>query len=1431
MNNSLRNVGCAALSIAAFLSSAGAQQHPNLVRGFDPEKVYQFGDFDNVNLLNGNVVLTIPIGGSYPVGGSGASGFDYGLTLVYNSKVWDFKNEIYFDPQEGNRWATKSLPNRRSNAGMGWSLSLGQLLSATDPANDANTILYVEPDGSEHTFPGPLHETDASDGSSYTRDGSYLRLSPFGGGYRVESPDGSFREFNSLYMLTRIADRGGNQLAVTYPDIATTGLTWTLTDSQGRIQTVKFKNVTSDGLTAKFVDFVSLTAFGGTTATYTFTYTQKTTERHCLSDREAYSGTASVPMLTSLTLPDGSVWALDYFLDDSFPGPSCRMGAVKSVVLPTLGKVEYDYLDWHLPVSNCPVSPIPGNLDNYDAYASASPGVSARRMLTAAGATIASTTYSPTLSAQTARPAGWCPAYPGLPPGREELTVTVTHPLGDRTKHYFSVWPEMLYTSPNGFVRTEYGLPLTHLQSDGAVPARFLSQQTFDCNAGGTGCSGAKRSEYVRYERDPGNCGLSGQGMCTKANWRVASTKTVYNEDGNRYVTVDKSNFDGLGHYRQTATDGNFDSGNVRSSFTKFNPDRGTYPGDFTMFPVTSTWVLGTFTEQSVTEGGVTATSEFCFDTAASPTTANGFLLRKRIYSGTGNGPTDVIARYTPDGTGNVQSEEWFGGDSQAVGTTGKLCSMTLPTRQYAIDNVYEYGALKTSQHASAGFLETNNTIDFSTGLVFTSRDSALAATDYEFDSLGRLTRIKPSQDTWTKYVYNKAVLPAALASATVKQYPNGTGPGTPPLTDGQILFDDFGRVSKERRRMPDGSWSKRTSLYDSAGHKTDVSQWEPDSLAHSGWNQSRNFDPFGRPTTLIPPDGSSHQIILAYTGVRLVDRTVQIGTQAGGGETSSLTSETYDRQGRLYKVTEPSGTAGANVTTTYGYDVGSRLASVATTSSSTQNRTFTYDKRGFLTGECHPEKGAPMSAMGCVGFSGFDSRGHAARRSDGASELSLFYDSAERLRQIDDWNTSKPLKVFTFGNGTGLSDRSRGKVKNAERFNYVILAGTPYTVKIKETYTYAGEMGRVSTRLSENFTAPSSGSLPMIPNESFTQAWTAYNDLGAVTAMTYPSCTHAACTGAPAVGRAVTFGYSDGRLTSIPGFATSVSYHPNGMTNVVTHANGVTVTQAKDSVSNLRPLSITTSGVLGMNNWLSGTYSYDGVGNIKAIGTANFQYDKVSRLVAATMFDGLTGGGTSRSQTYTFDAFGNMQSLGGLSTPTSALKNQLTSASYDLAGNLTAWSGQTYQYGPFNEMKHFCTTTPCQSGGGQEWIYLYTVDDERIWAYNAAGTSGRWTLRDLDGKVLREFGSSPWSIAEDYIYREGQLLAGAQSGRSFHLDHLGTPRLVTDGSHAKVAYHVYLPFGEEMTGINQDITRLKFTGHERDLGNTASNQDDLDYM
>ena len=63
-----------------------AQKHPNIELGFNAERRYQFGDVDSVNLFNGNLIVHIPIAGAI----STHADFKYQLTLIYNSKVWDY---------------------------------------------------------------------------------------------------------------------------------------------------------------------------------------------------------------------------------------------------------------------------------------------------------------------------------------------------------------------------------------------------------------------------------------------------------------------------------------------------------------------------------------------------------------------------------------------------------------------------------------------------------------------------------------------------------------------------------------------------------------------------------------------------------------------------------------------------------------------------------------------------------------------------------------------------------------------------------------------------------------------------------------------------------------------------------------------------------------------------------------------------------------------------------------------------------------------------------------------------------------------------------------------------------------------------------------------------------------------------------------------
>lgn len=264
--------------------------------------------------------------------------------------------------------------------------------------------------------------------------------------------------------------------------------------------------------------------------------------------------------------------------------------------------------------------------------------------------------------------------------------------------------------------------------------------------------------------------------------------------------------------------------------------------------------------------------------------------------------------------------------------------------------------------------------------------------------------------------------------------------------------------------------------------------------------------------------------------------------------------------------------------------------------------------------------------------------------------------------------------------------------------------------------------------------------------------------------------------------------------------------------------------------------------------SWDSGTYAYDGAGNIKTIGSKSYQYDSAGRLVQYA-------GNGATIETYAYDSFGNLveKVTAGqtLSIPTDTGSNRLQGVEYDLNGNVKVNGVDRYESDPLNMMQR-------RNSSSLEQFYFYTADDERIAVYD---NEWRFTIRDFAGHPMREWvagsmtATATWSWVEDHIYRDGQPLAadrdaGQGGTRHFHLDHLGTPRLITTQSGSgssvfgyKLAQHDYYPFGVEQTSTIQETTNFgydrsepqQFTGHERDSGGggvlAAGNADYLDYM
>jgi RHS repeat-associated protein len=262
---------------------------------------------------------------------------------------------------------------------------------------------------------------------------------------------------------------------------------------------------------------------------------------------------------------------------------------------------------------------------------------------------------------------------------------------------------------------------------------------------------------------------------------------------------------------------------------------------------------------------------------------------------------------------------------------------------------------------------------------------------------------------------------------------------------------------------------------------------------------------------------------------------------------------------------------------------------------------------------------------------------------------------------------------------------------------------------------------------------------------------------------------------------------------------------------------------------------------------WSSGTYLYDGAGNIYATQgsayTSTYTYDGRSRITSADMHTA----NAATTEQYAYDEYGNLLSVkvdaaDPLLFGVDPVTNRAGQGPCDQMGNCAGTGTSIASFDPFGlAVDHW-------SGSTSGW-YLYKASDERI-GVNYGG-SYTWSVRDFDGKVVRQYASdpgdydSPWVWLQDNVYRDGQLLASARMDeeggvRDYHLDHLGSARLVTGANGQSIAEHDFTPFGIELTSMTQEVRAgfdredpMKFTGHERDYGypTYSENRAYLDYM
>jgi RHS repeat-associated protein len=180
--------------------------------------------------------------------------------------------------------------------------------------------------------------------SDSTYDGSGYSIYAHGSGATIYSRDGkTINAPESLGIGSGIfTDRNGNQITA---------------DSSGNFydtlsSTTPVLTVSGSGTPSSAMKF-TYTAPSGAHASYTLNYTNYTLATNFgLSGTHEYKSSAAVPLVTSVVLPDGSQYIIQYEATPSTPssgactpyaGTTCVTARISSIILPTGGSIHYTY--------------------------------------------------------------------------------------------------------------------------------------------------------------------------------------------------------------------------------------------------------------------------------------------------------------------------------------------------------------------------------------------------------------------------------------------------------------------------------------------------------------------------------------------------------------------------------------------------------------------------------------------------------------------------------------------------------------------------------------------------------------------------------------------------------------------------------------------------------------------------------------------------------------------------------------------------------------------------------------------------------------------------------------------------------------------------------------------------------------------------------
>jgi RHS repeat-associated protein len=690
-----------------------------------------------------------------------------------------------------------------------------------------------------------------------------------------------------------------------------------------------------------------------------------------------------------------------------------------------------------------------------------------------------------------------------------------------------------------------------------------------------------------------------------------------------------------------------------------------------------------------------------------------------------------------------------------------------------------------TARDGSNEFAEVNNL-----GRITSHTNRAGTTTRFGYDAMGRLGSITYPAETWGSYH------PTTVTFVQAASPEFGLETGHWRLTEqtgdawNVRYFDALWRERLRRSfdaQRPGSTLRVVETRWDAEGKKIYESQPSRDG---AGINQAR-------PGMHWVHDGLGRTVQQRQNS-ELGDLITQ--TQYGNGFTKTVTnprgaSSSFNYQAwdspsedHLAGATLPAGVWLSIPRDRFGKALSVSRGGSSGFGTSSVTRSYVYDVHQRLCKTVEPESGATIVAYDGAGniawrASGQAATGTAPQQCDhgavpASARISFAYDAEDRLQST------------TFGDGSPSISRSW------------TADGLPATVASgQSTWAYTYNNRRLLTAEALN----RAGTLL-----SFGRGW---NTHGHQAVLVYPN------------GQALDHAPDAlGQPTQVSGYASGISFHPNGALAAYTAANGSSFTQQL----NARGVPSRITHAPGL---VDEAYTWDAAGNLASITDAlspahsrSLGYDALDRLVTA---NGAWGAGS-----FSYDAVDNLRTsqLGARQTTTVLDgRNLISQASistmgsfaigYDANGNVTQRGPQGFSF---------------DIGNRKRWTqgvasYEYDGHGRRTWVQSLSGGAHRlhaYTLRGTDGQVGQLLWSQDFPGGSTmHVYIGSQLIAESHSQtgtRWVHNDLLGSAVARSGAGAALISRTHYEPYGGIHSGTHPGSgagvgSGVGYTGHVMD--------------